>query len=283
MTNNIAIVCDSVANIPNELVQRYNIDVVSLTTKINDVEYRDVDIDCEEFYKLMRQSKELPKTSQATYVDFIDVFKKHTQDNKKVIYISVSSKASGTYQSATLASKDVDGEIYLFDSLSLSYGCGALVVQAARMVEANYTVEQILSELEVIRDESLVMLAPNSLEYLHKGGRLSTSKAMVGSILNIKPILIMENGSLTSLMQVRGSKKLAPALVKMLKEKTDGDFSNKTVAIGYGDNVEDFQRIKKAIEEEIQPKELVTLRMNSSVCSHTGPEVLGVVCVKNEL
>lgn len=280
MSNNIALVCDSIANIPKCLLSKYNIDVVSLTTKINGVEYKDVELDCEEFYTLMKNSNELPKTSQATYIDFIDIFNKHVSEGKTVLYISASSKTTGTYQSAVLAQKDVDGDVRIFDSLSLSLGCGLLVLEAAKMIKNNMNIDDILAKLETLRSNLLVLLAPNTLEYLHKGGRLSSGKALIGTMLNIKPILEMSEGFVVPKIQVRGSKKVISTLVNTIIESCGSDFSDKIIGIGYGDNIEDFKRLKEFIERELKPKEILVTQFNSSICSHTGPSTLGVTWFK---
>ena len=134
--SNLKIICDSLADVPENLIKRYDIEIIPLTIRINDIEYKDgVNITNEEFYKLIKESNEIPKTSQATYIQFQEIFKKYIDEGKRILYISGSSKVTGTYQSAMMAKNDLEGEIYLFDSLNLSYGCGAQVVTACEMNE----------------------------------------------------------------------------------------------------------------------------------------------------
>lgn len=280
MSDKIALVCDSAANIPRYLLEKYNIDVVSLTTKIDGVEYKDIEMDCEEFYTLMKNSKDMPKTSQATYVDFIDVFQKHVSEGKTVLYISASSNVTGTYQSAVLAKKDVEGSVYIFDSLSLSLGCGLLVLEAAKMINSGKNIDEILERIEELRSNLLVLLTPNTLEYLYKGGRVSSGKMLAGSMLNIKPILGMNEGFIVPKMQVRGNKKAISTLVNTISNSSDSDFSDKVVGIAYGDNLEDFEKLKDLVEKELQPKEILVTKFNSCISSHTGPSTLGVAWFK---
>ena len=280
MSDKIALVCDSAANIPRYLLEKYNIDVVSLTTKIDGVEYKDIEMDCEEFYTLMKNSKDMPKTSQATYVDFIDVFQKHVSEGKTVLYISASSNVTGTYQSAVLAKNDVEGSVYIFDSLSLSLGCGLLVIEAAKMINSGKNIDEILERIEELRSNLLVLLTPNTLEYLHKGGRVSSGKMLAGSMLNIKPILGMNEGFIVPKMQVRGNKKVISTLVNTINNSSDSDFSDKVVGIAYGDNLEDFEKLKDLVEKELQPKEILITQFNSCISSHTGPSTLGVAWFK---
>ena len=193
--SNLKIICDSLADVPENLIKRYDIEIIPLTIRINDIEYKDgVNITNEEFYKLIKESNEIPKTSQATYIQFQEIFKKYIDEGKRILYISGSSKVTGTYQSAMMAKNDLEGEIYLFDSLNLSYGCGAQVVTACEMNEENKSIEEILKKLEEIRDNILVLFAVDNLDFLKKGGRLSASKAVIGSMLSIKPILQMKDG-----------------------------------------------------------------------------------------
>ena len=148
--SNLKIICDSLADVPENLVKRYNIEVIPLSIRINDVDYKDgVNLTNEEFYKLIKESNEIPKTSQATYIQFQELFKKYIDEGKSILYISGSSKVTGTYQSAMMAKNDLEGEIYLFDSLNLSYGCGAQVVTACEMNEEGKSIEEILKKYNI--------------------------------------------------------------------------------------------------------------------------------------
>lgn len=280
MTKKIKVVCDGIANMPRELAKQYDIEVVPLTINIDGNEYKDVDITDEEFYVMMREAKDMPKTSQATYVDFKGIFDRLIEEGNTVLYIAGSSKSSGTYQSAVLASKDVEGEIHIFDSMSISFGCGMLVLHAARMLQDGMSLEDVLKELEKLRDKVFVSMSMNSLEYLKKGGRISNGKALVGNMLSLRPMLTVKDGLIFQEGQVRGNKKIIPTIIKRTKEVCGEDFSDKLIAIGCGDNLEERAQLKEAVLRELKPKELIEITINPPMCSHSGPGFIGLTCFK---
>ena len=278
--NKIQIICDGIANMPKDLAKEYDIDVVPLTVNVDGKEYKDLDLTDEEFYILMKNAREIPKTSQATYVDFKGIFEKHINEGKTIIYIAGSSKSSGTYQSGMLAKNDVNGDIHIFDSMSICFGCGMLVLTAARMVQEGKTIDEILNKLEELRDKVFVTMSMNSLEYLQKGGRISNGKALVGNILNIRPLLTVKDGLIFQEGNIRGNKKIIPSLLKRTIEVCGTDFSDKTVAIGCGDNLEDRDKLAELVRKELNPKELILITINPAMCSHSGPGFIGLTCFK---
>ena len=280
--SNLKIICDSLADVPENLVKRYNIEVIPLSIRINDVDYKDgVNLTNEEFYKLIKESNEIPKTSQATYIQFQELFKKYIDEGKSILYISGSSKVTGTYQSAMMAKNDLEGEIYLFDSLNLSYGCGAQVVTACEMNEEVKSIEEILKKLEEVRDNILVLFAVDNLEFLKKGGRLSASKAVIGSMLSIKPILQMQNGFIVNIDQARGHKKVITKMLNIIKENIKEDIRNKRIGIAHGDNEVEFEKLKEAIKNEFDFCSITEAEIGPSIGSHTGAGTIGI-CMWNK-
>ena len=280
--SNLKIICDSLADVPENLIKRYDIEIIPLTIRINDIEYKDgVNITNEEFYKLIKESNEIPKTSQATYIQFQEIFKKYIDEGKRILYISGSSKVTGTYQSAMMAKNDLEGEIYLFDSLNLSYGCGAQVVTACEMNEENKSIEEILKKLEEIRDNILVLFAVDNLDFLKKGGRLSASKAVIGSMLSIKPILQMKDGFIVNIDQARGHKKVIAKMINMVKDNINSDINKKRIGIAHGDNEVEFERLKETIKNQFNFNSITEAKIGPSIGSHTGAGTIGV-CMWNK-
>ena len=280
--SNLKIICDSLADVPENLVKRYDIEVIPLTIRINDVEYKDgQNLTNEEFYKLIKECKEIPKTSQATYVQFEEVFKKYLNQGKSILYISGSSKVTGTYQSAMITKNDLQGEIHIFDSLNLSYGCGAQVVTACEMNEEGKSIDEIIKKLEEIRDNILVLFAVDNLEYLKKGGRLSASKAVIGSMLSIKPILQMQDGLVVNIDQARGHKKVISKMISMAKNYVKDDIENKRIGIAHGDNEIEFEKLKEAIKSELNFNQMTETKIGPSIGSHTGAGTIGL-CIWNK-
>lgn len=278
--NKIKIICDGIANMPKELAKEYDIHEVPLTINIDGKEYKSNELDNTEFYRMIKESIEIPKSSQATYVDFKEVFEKYLEQGYEVIYISGSSKISGTYQSGMLAKSDIEGKVYIFDSLNISFGCGLLVLEAAKMVKEGKNVSEILERLEVLRDRVHVALSVGTLEYLKKGGRIPTGKAIIGNVLNVKPILTVKKGVLDKESQVRGDKKVIPAMIEYIKKSCGEDFSDKTIAIGWGEDSEKGEKLVEEIKKELSPKEIITLEVGSLTCVHTGPDAMALICFK---
>ncbi|WP_343101676.1 DegV family protein [Romboutsia sp. MSSM.1001216sp_RTP31141st1_G3_RTP31141_220114] len=279
----IKIICDSLSDIPNELIEKYDIEVVPLTVILNEKEYKDgVDISNDEFYKTLREENVYPKTSQATYAQFKEVFEKYVNQGKRVLYIAGSSVATGTYQSAVMAKNDTDGEIYTYDSQAFSYVIGILVVEAARMASEGYDIDEIMKAIEELRDKTYVLFSVDTLEYLQKGGRISSTKAAIGSILNIKPILDIKNGLVAPVCQVRGKKNVISKMIELVKDNCGENLQEQTICIGYSDDFKERERLTEAVKAEFNPKDILYFQIGSCVGSHAGPGLTGIVCIKNK-
>lgn len=274
----IKIICDSMCDIPDEIRQKDFLEMIPLTININGKEYRDgIDFNKEEFYEILKNSDTLPKTSQVTYIQFKEAFEKYVSEGYDVICITGSSKASGTYQSAALAKNDVEGNIYLFDTLFLSLGSGQYVIKACELIEENkLTAREIVDYLDKIRDSVNLFFIPFSLDYLKESGRLPSVVSFMGNMLNIRPICTMDDGKNKILSKVRGTKQIASKLVDLLLEANDNNLESKIVTIGYGSNESDFMKLKEEIAKRVNAKEVFITRGGSCICSHTGPEILAI-------
>ena len=274
----IKIICDSMSDVPKEIIEKYGVEIIPLTVIFNGVEYMDgIDITHSQFYKMLRESESMPKTSQITYAQFKEVFEKYKDE--KVLYISGSSRASGTYQSAVLAKNDGYDNVYIFDTYNLSMVSGLFVIKACEMREKGYSIEEILNHLNSLKGTEDVIVSVDTLEYLKKGGRISSTKAMLGNLLNVKPILHVEDGLVAQKSQVRGKKQMYSTLVKGIGEKFDNNLEDRTVIIGFGDNEEDFEIVKNKFMEEYKVKDLYCVNIGCAICSHIGPGVLAISCM----
>lgn len=277
--NNIKLVCDSLSDIPKELIDKYDIQVVPLTVIFDEKEYIDgIDISKEKFYKMLRSSEDIPKTSQCTYIQFRDIFKKYVSQGSDILYIGGSSSASGTLQSATMARNDLDGNIYIFDTKNLSIGSGCLVLSAAEMIAKGENIINIIAHLDKIKESVKIFFTVDNLDYLQKGGRISLAKATIGNMLNIKPILSVEEGLVKPVEQVRGKKQVLSKILNLIKENIGTDLSKKRVLLTYGDNKAEIVIFKEKIEKEFIVGEIIIENVSSSICSHTGPGIIGIAC-----
>lgn len=279
--SNIKILCDTMNDVPENIMKTYDIEVLPTTIIFEGKEYKaGVDIGEDEFYKLLRSSENIPSTSQITYATFKETFEKYINEGKQVLYLAGSSAASGTYQSAMIAKNDIEGEVYIFDTYGLSIGGGLLIGEAAKMATEGYDIEQIVNKLEEEKEKVNVFFSVDSLDYLQKGGRISGTKAAIGTLLNIKPILKIEDGLVKQKTQVRGSKKIIPSLIEQLRLEIGEDFSDKDVYVGYGDDVNEHKKFMEKVKEELQPRNVYPFRIGACVSCHSGPSVLGIACLK---
>lgn len=278
--SNFKIICDSLSDIPKGLREELDIEMVPLTVRFGEDEYRDgIDLSSKEFYDRLREGA-TPQTSQATYAQFKEVFDRIIGEGKAILYVSGSSRATGTYQSAVMAKNDTEGEIYTFDSESFSYGCGMQVVKAAQMAKEDVSIDNIMKELEYMRDNMYVAFSVDELKYLQRGGRMSSSKAAIGNMLRIKPILEVKDGLVIPVAQVRGKKHVFSKIVDLVKENCGEDLSDRNIAIGHGDSEEDMNKLKDLATEVLNPKDILVTDVGSCVGAHAGPGIMGIFCVK---
>ena len=237
----IRIVTDSTADLSQELVERYQIKVVPLDVLIEGTAYKDkIDLTNEEFYGILRSMKDLPTTSQPSPAVFADVYRELAAEGAEhIISIHISSDLSGTYQSSVLAAGMVEQEVAVhnFDSRSATMGLGLIVLSAAKMVEEGHSVEEILDSVKVVIQKLDLYFLLDSLDNLHKGGRIGKASHLFGSLLNIKPVLNLSNGVISAYEKVRGNKdnKALERLIAILAEKIDPS-KKLYCTMGYCDN-----------------------------------------------
>ena len=274
----IKIICDSISDLPIEIIEKYNIDIVPLTVIFDNKEYLAGEtLTTKEFYKILRDTDIMPKTSQATYVQFKSAFEKY-DENTEIIYIAGSSTASGTYQSSMLAKNDGHDNVSIFDTQNLSIGSALFVIKACEMVENGCSIEEIILSLEKLKNDVEVVFSVDTLEYLKMGGRISSTKAALGNLLSIKPILEVKDGLVVQKSQVRGKKQIYSTLAKTIVEKFGKDLKNRTIIIGCGDNTEDLEIMKESLEKEADINNVYFVNIGCVICSHSGPGVMGISC-----
>lgn len=224
------IIVDSTADLMPEIKKR--VSVVPLTVHFGNEEYVDgVTMDHQTFYEKLVENDVLPSTSQASPAAFAEKFEEAKQAGEEAVVITVSSKLSGTYQSALIASVDYDN-IYLVDSGSAAVGSGILTELAVQLLEEGLEAKEIAKRLEEEKKKIIIVALVDTLEYLKRGGRISKTAAFAGSILNIKPVLSVENGEIHMLGKARGSKQGNNLLVQEIEKAGGVDFS-RPVLLGY--------------------------------------------------
>ncbi len=224
------IIIDSTMDLSPELKSK--VSIVPLTVHFGDEEYIDgVTIDHKAFYEKLVETDVHPSTSQATPDAFIKEFEKAKAVGEGAVVITLSSKLSGTYQSAQIAAEDYEN-VFLVDSGSVTIGGGILVEYALRLLNEGLEAKEIAEKLEEAKERIIIIALVDTLEYLKKGGRISKTVAFAGAVLNIKPVLAVEDGEITILGKARGSKMGNNLLVQEI-EKSGGVNFGMPVLLGY--------------------------------------------------
>ena len=272
--NQVRIVVDSTADLLPEL--RRQVDVVPLTVHFGQQEYVDgVTIQAEEFYRKLADCKELPTTSQATPFDFDKVFEPIIAEGDTVVAIVVSSRLSGTYQSARIAAEDYPGKVFVVDTLQVAISSSVLVAYALELVQKGMGAAEIAEELTAVREKVHLMAVVDTLEYLQKGGRVSKTVAIAGGLLNVKPIIGLTEGEIKMLGKARGNKQ-ANALMNKEISRLGIDFS-KPILLGYTGT--DDALLRKYTEESSdlwEGRVLPATIVSAVIGTHAGPGVVAV-------
>ncbi|MFD0959396.1 DegV family protein [Paenibacillus chungangensis] len=272
----VRIVTDSTSDIPQQVRERLGITMVPLKVHFGEETYQDaVTIDPELFYNKLKASSALPTTSQPSPIEFSEVYERLLKEDSDgpIISIHLAANLSGTYQSATIAQSmlEEDGaDITVVDSKSASYGIGLQVIKAAKLAAAGESKEVILAELERLRVDLQLYFLVDTLEYLQKGGRIGRASALLGSLLNIKPILSLdENGGVYSVDKVRGSKKAVSRIVAMLKDKFGDDPVGMVMA--WTDAPGSAVELEERLKAELNVQETGYTTVGAVIGTHTGP------------
>lgn len=269
----IHIVTDSLCDVPKEMNAGGLICVIPLTVTFEDRSYLDgVDFTHEEFFEMLKRSKSFPKTSHPSADAFYGVFKSAVDAGDSVICICASPCISGTINAASTARDMLGyGKIDVIDSRSLSMGEGLIVLMAYEMAQKGCAHEEIVARalLHAEKGEGLVFL--DTVEYLHKGGRLSTSKAMIAEKLRIRPLIKVDpRGMLVMAGRALGVKKAIRWMTEAVG-RFRTDFTNTTVAIGYTMKKEIAEEIAKGLRELYKMGNIILYKAGSAIGAHTGP------------
>lgn len=277
----ITILTDTLCDVPNEFVEKYNIRVLPLTVNFGEESYRDgIDITADEFFRKLEASEELPKTSQINPPEFESVFKEELERNNTVIAILGSSELSGTYNSAVIAKNNLESHsIYVIDSKAVTLGAGLLVIKAARLADEGKSAEDIVKAIEESKNNMKQYFVIGSLKYLYKGGRISLSVSVLGSILNIKPLITVIDGKLEMMEKTRGVKKAIAIMMDTIKNK-GWTLDNKVIGINHTICPEYAEYVEETINKLYKPKEIIRGEVGSVIGTHAGP---GCVALHFEL
>ncbi|MBS3750791.1 MAG: DegV family protein [Anaerolineales bacterium] len=273
----VAIVTDSSPNIPQEYIDQYQIHIVPLNVIWDDETYTDgVDITANEFYKRLSESETMPSTSQPSAAIFKETFERLHKKGYQILAILIADKLSGTIASAMQAREELAGaEIEIVDSLSTSMATGLQVLAAAKAAQNGHTLNQCAKIARQARDQSGVIFILDTLEFLHRGGRIGSAKRFVGTLLAVKPILAIEDGEVISIDQVRTHKRALAKIVDILEERTKTAASLR-IACLHANDKETASKILNKAKESLSPQQTIFAELSPVLGTHAGPGAVGL-------
>ena len=276
---NIAVVTDSTTYMPAELLKKHNISVAPQVLIWGDQTYKDgVDIQSGEFFTRLQTAKVMPTTSQVAVISFQEIFQELVDKGFEVLALLVSSKLSGTVQSAMQA-KDLMGsardKVNVVDSQSVAMALGFQALAVARSIEAGASLKEAIALAEKSHEYTGVFFAVDTLEFLHRGGRIGGAQRFIGSALNLKPILAIQNGKVEGIERIRTKSKAQDRVLELVIEKV-ARRSPVRLATLHANAAEEAKALLARAEQALKPVESILTEVSPTVGTHAGPGTVGL-------
>ncbi|MCK9443277.1 MAG: DegV family protein [Tissierellaceae bacterium] len=278
----VRILSDSACDLPKDILEEYNIDTVPIVVIKDDKEYFDGEtITPQEVYDGMKEGI-IYKTAQIPPNIFNDKFEEYAKNDEDIIYIAFSSGLSGTYQTSVFVKEQIQEKypnfkLEIIDTKAASGGFGLIVYYAAKMVKEGKSKEEILRAIEFYRDHMESIFTVDDIEYLFRGGRVSRTQAFLGGLLNIKPVLDVEDGKLVPIEKVRGKNKVFKSMLDLMEERTkEANLKEQTICITHGDNLEGALKLKEQIKERFGSEIFLINTIGAAIGAHSGPGTIAL-------
>ncbi len=277
----IQIVTDSSAHLPMDERRKHNIVVIPLKAIFGRKEYRDeIDLSTQQFYAMLPKAKEHPTTSQPSAGDFIQVYRPLLEAGKEIVSIHLPSKLSGTYASACAAKTELEAQfkrsvpLSIVDTPWVSLALGLLCIAAAQVAEQGKSREEVVATINALIPKLNLVFLLDTLEYLRRGGRIGGARAMLGTLLNVKPLLQLTEGEVEPLEQPRSRAKGVKRLLEIMEERADRRPLH--VGILHAEVPQDAAALEKQIREHFNCKEVYTTEIGPVIGVHSGPKAVGL-------
>jgi DegV family protein with EDD domain len=288
LMSDFVILSDSSCDLPDSLLKEYNIELIPYYVSFDQTTYykEREEITLENFYYILRNQNVFPKTSLPSVDDYMKTFIKYIQDHKNIICFCLTSKFSGSYQAAVNAKNILEEEypeakIEVINSIQATAGQGLIVLQAAKMKKAGYSMEDIIKNIEVLKETARITFFVDTLEYLEKGGRIGKVSALIGGVLNFKPLIVVKDGELNPYGKIRERKKALRKIIEMAEEIVQNNFDSYEFCIAEGDCIEEAEALKSMLEEEWNIKiDLPFFKIGTTIGTNTGPDTIGICFIK---
>ena len=275
----IKIVTDSTADVPQELMERYDIRTVPINIQFGTETYQEgIEIDRPTFFRKLEEV--IPTSSQPSPGQFVEVYKELVEQGHSILTVVITSKHSGTYQSAVLAKSMLpEADIEVFDTLSISIGTGYQVLAAARAAEEGQSMGEIIQLLEGIRSRINLYLTPSTLKYLQRSGRVGKLSGALGALLDLKPVIKVEDGVLEAFQNVRTRGKALDRLVELTAEAV-GTTEPVKLGIPHAEVPDEAEKLRQRLESTFNCDEMIVVDLCCSLTVHGGPGIIGLVSYK---
>lgn len=278
----IKIIADSTCDLSQELIEKYDIDILPLHIHLGKEEYEDgINIEPEQIYQWSDENKQTPKTAAVSIAEVVELFEKYTACD--IICFSVSGEMSATAQVMRLAAQELEREdqIHVIDSRNLSTGIGLLILEAAKMAEDGKTAGEIVQAIQELIPRVRASFVVDTLTYLHRGGRCSAVATIAGGALKLHPKIIVENGKMDAEKKYRGKmNKVILNYVKDMQDELVGAKHDRVFITHSGCQQEVIDEVYGYLKELNQFEEILVTRAGSVISSHCGPGTLGVLYIR---
>lgn len=269
----LRVITDTSCDLPAEILSQYGIDMIPLRVTFADGStYLDrLELPAEAFARKMANYSTLPKTAAPDPATFIEHFKKGIEEAGQVLFVSLSSALSSTYQTAQMACNMLgDKRVRVFDTLTASLGTGIMAIRAVEMDRKGMNLETLIARLQEIRERSEVIFTLDTLDNIVKGGRLSRIEGKAASILNIKPIFRGFNGKPELIQKVRGRKKAVRHILNLVEDLPSDGLNQRIVGITHVNCEDEALELYREIEERFQPEDILLSEMSATIGTYAG-------------
>ena len=274
----LSIVMDSAGDLPKDWINRYGIDIIPINIHFGEkIFYQGVDLSNEAFYQLADQSGTIPKTSQPTPHQFEEFYNKIAKLGDTILSIHVTSKLSGTFESAVNAAKKLKGvfDVIPVDSGGGSASQGYMCREVREMEQSGFSLERILERLRFIKEQTQIVLTLDTLDYARMSGRVGTMQATLASILNVKPIITLADGVLDVREKVRTRTRSLERVIEMMIDKVGKTLVN--VAVVHASDQKVGKQLLEMVEGVINYKEIFFSELSIGIAANLGPGTVGII------
>ena len=273
----VIVVTDSTAGMPADLAAQNGVHVIPLWVHFEEKGYRDgVDLTTEQFYPMLSKARNLPTTSQPSAGEFLEVYRSLAGQAEAIVSIHISSELSGTVASA-LAAREMlhDVPVHVVDSRSAAMGLGMIALAAARAAAEGHSAEQVVAVAEKLVPRTNVLFVVDTLEYLHKGGRIGGAAALLGSLIQIKPILHLDKGRIEALDKVRSRQKAMDRLMEIVAEHA-GSAGSLHASVIHAQATAEAEALRDRVSGAFRFAELYIAGVSPAIGTHVGPGTVGI-------